>query len=155
MTTTEVISHLARQARLAATSVLCTLAVLGLLSATAPAQTLGRQTFNVPFAFVAGKKLCPAGTYTVRSVSPDILAITGVDSSTRLLLRTRTEPGTQQNNRAALIFNQYGDSHYLSQIRPPFETSFMQLPRSHDEQQVAKAWAEHREAIVAAATSKD
>ena len=147
------LSRLLRHVEPAAKTVLCTLAMLGLLAATAPAQIRGRQTFHIPFGFVVGKTRCPAGTYTVRVMSPGVLQISSAGGSKSVMFLARTETGKATGDRASLLFHRYGDTRYLNQIRPSNETSFLQLARSHDEEEVAKAWVEQQETVVASATT--
>jgi hypothetical protein len=154
MNTMRFVSHLARHARRAATSVLCALAVLGFLVTTTPAQIRGHQTFDVPFGFLIGKSYCPAGTYTVRMVSPGVLAIANANRSRSVMVLARIESGKKADNHASLVFNRFGDARYLGQVRLANEPSILQLRRSDDELDVAKSWSERQETVVAAGPAK-
>ena len=155
MTTMRPLSRLARQAGLALKSALCSIAVLGLLVTTTAAQIKGRQTFHVPFGFVVGKTYCPAGNYTVKTMSPGTLAIVSADNSRNILFLAQPESCRKTDDRALLVFNRYGDRRYLSQIRPSDETTFLKVRRSQGEREVAKSWTERQETVVASAAAKE
>jgi len=73
-----------------------------------------RGTFVVPFDFNVGKKVLPAGVYTVSSESA-VVRIQSRDHK-RNLVAMPYRIGTTSNPDAKLTFQRYGDTYYLSQI---------------------------------------
>jgi hypothetical protein len=154
MNTQTLLSHVARRASRTATSVLCTVVLLGLVAATAPAQMRGPQRFHVPFGFSVGAKSFPAGTYTIKPMSQGVLAIVSAKGSRSALVLARLEQCTQTGSHGALVFNRYGDFHYLSEVRPAGEASLLVLPRSRQEIELAKAWEQQHETVVASISTR-
>lgn len=67
---------------------------------------------NVPFAFIAGGKKMPAGTYTVRvSDSGQVLVVMGAGESSMVTGVPTSEPAGEL--KPQLVFKRYGAEQYL------------------------------------------
>ena len=72
---------------------------------------------NIRFDFQVGEKVLPAGEYTVRRMSHNTLLIESADGSERLIAQTWNKiDGIGKATRVKLVFNQYGDQYFLSQV---------------------------------------
>src|ERR1700680_4290350 len=79
---------------------------------------------NVPFAFVAGGKVMPAGSYTIEEPSTGgVLLIRGKQpNSTALVLALNAGPST--TNHAGVTFNRRGSVVVLSSVNVPGGASY-------------------------------
>jgi len=96
-------------------------AILGLFFmlaiASVNAQTPSRVEVNIPFDFSAGKATLKAGAYSIRKTSGNVLAIRSVDGRTTALVNAPLTIGSRASKAGErLVFNQYGDQYFLSQI---------------------------------------
>ena len=127
-----------------------TRALLGLaatlaLAVAANAQVLHAVVIRIPFDFVAGEKRMPAGRYTVdriRSDAESALLIRSEDGRTTALVLTNT--GEQNPRRAALVFRQHGDQHFLAEVSMPGTASVRELPQTGAERRLARELAEQK-----------
>jgi len=86
---------------------------VGLMVSIAQAQSMRAE---IPFEFVVGKKTMAEGEYTLRALSPQIVLIRRTDDSSSVLVLTSTVQAKNIHDTGKLVFNQYGDLHFLSQI---------------------------------------
>jgi hypothetical protein len=98
-----------------------TTAILGLFFmlaiASVNAQTPSRIEVNIPFDFSAGKATLKAGTYSIRRTSGNALAIRSADGKTTALIDAPLTIGSRDSKAGErLVFNQYGDQYFLSQV---------------------------------------
>ena len=125
-----------------------TLFALGMmlaLAVSASAQTTQRIGVNVPFDFVAGGKLMPAGHYTVRRLSFEdekLLLIRSDDGRSNAIVLTDTARGNQVPDSAALTFRQYGDSYFLAAVSIPGAADVREVPQTKSERKHAHEVAE-------------
>jgi hypothetical protein len=128
------------------TAVAAILAVAGFLSAgSALADSTHEIRVNIPFAFAVGKKVLPAGNYRIDSVtspaSANEVLIQDVDHP-RFAILVRGTDGpwealpTSIANRGRLVFDRYGDDHFLREIRGPLAAVNVDIPISAAEQHV-------------------
>jgi hypothetical protein len=73
-----------------------------------------RTTVNVPFDFVVGDTVMPAGDYTIVSVSETVLKITGETAS--VFIMTNEKITSQEVSNTKLIFTQENGQHVLHQV---------------------------------------
>ena len=97
------------------------IAILGLFFMLAiagvQAQTPSRVEVNIPFDFSAGKATLKAGTYSIRRTSANALAIRSFDGKTTALINAPLTLGSRDSKRGErLVFNQYGNQYFLSQV---------------------------------------
>jgi hypothetical protein len=84
--------------------------------ATVNAQTASRLEVNIPFAFTAGKTTLPAGSYSVRKTSGNLIAIRSLDGKTTALVNAPLTLGSRDFKAGErLVFNQYGERYFLAQ----------------------------------------
>jgi hypothetical protein len=88
-------------------------------------------TVNVPFAFVAGGKVMPAGSYTIEEPSSGgVLLIRGNQpNSTALVLALNAGPST--TNHAGVTFNRRGSVVVLSSVDVPGGASYSLVAPEH------------------------
>jgi hypothetical protein len=77
-----------------------------------------RLTAQVPFDFVVGSRVLPAGEYTVNSFTPDgsILMIRNAEigaSATRLTNSVQAKPN---KSHSRLVFRRYGQTYFLAEV---------------------------------------
>jgi hypothetical protein len=115
---------------------------LALLLATtsAYAQTITVKA-NVPFDFIVGRSMFPAGQYTVQSIDGSALSIGNSDLHTRRIVLSRRCQSIQASDKTKLVFHRYGNSYFLSQIWAAGDNSGHELPKSARELEVARTFA--------------
>jgi hypothetical protein len=126
-----------------------------LLVGSAIAQTVHVRG-NIPFNFAVGSKTFPAGTYDIASVDSldgKILLLQARDGNASMMLNSNTAENLKPADKTKLIFNQYGNRYFLSQIWVAGETCGHQLPKTSREKElardVAKDFTQRRVEIVA------
>ena len=81
------------------------------------AQTPSRVEVNIPFDFVAGKATLKSGSYSIKRVSGNVLSIRSGDGKTTALVDAPLTLGSRDTKAGErLVFNQYGDQYFLSQV---------------------------------------
>ena len=115
-----------------------TLMLLLLISApNTYAQTTMRVT--VPFNFTVEKAEMPAGTYTISRVLSSVLEITDSNARKSVLIIVRSEGASSSDASPKLVFNQYGDRYFLSQVSRGYGADVMQLRTSKLEEELRLA----------------
>ena len=119
-------------------------AILGLFFmlaiASVNAQTPSRVEVNIPFDFSAGKATLKAGTYSIKRTSGNLLAIRSADGKTTALVNAPLTIGSRDSKAGErLVFNQYGDQYFLSQVWLSVDTG-RQLFTSGTETKVAREY---------------
>ncbi len=106
---------------------------------------------DIPFAFAAGAKWFPAGQYNVSAdmVHGQVLVrISSADNRANLMMMSYPAAADNTTGRSKLVFNQYGNRYYLSQIWRPDDV-VRELPRSKAErEQMASHASPARVAVV-------
>jgi hypothetical protein len=102
------------------------LVVPALILAWAPsaaALTSDNLNVKVPFAFVAGQSLLPAGQYHVKAIDKNPSTVWLVDSSGRHVANVVTDWGGSPftGDHAKLLFKVYGHTRFLSGVLIPGE----------------------------------
>jgi hypothetical protein len=107
------------------------------LSGMAAAQMIGssRIVAQVPFEFVVGNRIVPAGECDVRAATMDgrTLTIRNTDAKVDLFAPTSQVEGNQPAPHYALVFNRYGDRYFLSGIKLEGSKIAYKLPESKAE----------------------
>jgi hypothetical protein len=101
---------------------------------------------NVPFNFTVNNITLPAGTYTIASdlAHPNQLIIRDQTNSVKAIevgMNTTVTPGKP----GSLIFHQYGDEYFLSEIHFSSISSGIFLPATSRERRIRKL--SHKEII--------
>ena len=124
--------------------VMRSIAILGLFFmlaiASVNAQTSSRVEVNIPFDFSAGKATLKAGAYSIKRSSGNLLTIRSADGKTTALVNAPLTIGSRDSKAGErLVFNQYGDQYFLSQIWLSVDTG-RQLFTSGMETKVAREY---------------
>ena len=114
--------------------------------------------FNVPFEFTVGGQTMPAGEYVVTLLGRDaypsaVLVKSGDGRHARMLQMTAVE-AKRARERATLVFNRYGDRHFLAQVWTPAERAGLKVRKSRDERQVVQIVSRAEVATVEVAAGK-
>jgi len=124
---------------------LVSLLTLLLVAGSAIAQTVHVRG-NIPFNFAVGSKTFPAGTYDIGSIDSrtgKILVLQARDSNTRMMLNSNAAENLEPADKTMLVFNQYGNRYFLSQIWVAGETRGHQLPKTSREKEMARDVAQN------------
>jgi len=72
---------------------------------------------KIPFEFSVGKKVLPAGEYSISKITGGALVIRNADFSASAIFFTITIPraGTTRS-QSSLVFHRYGNQYFLSKI---------------------------------------
>jgi hypothetical protein len=108
---------------------------------------------NVPFEFVVGNEMLPAGEYTVRSAtsSGQALIIQSDDASHAIYRLSNTIRPKTDDGEARLVFHRYGQNYFLKQVWEGGDTSGREVLESKQEKAIKreqKALAQNRYEIV-------
>jgi hypothetical protein len=118
-------------------NIVVTLSVIAVLSIAGFAGLSGPIKANIPFDFMAGGKMLPAGAYTVS---------TGVNQSTLEVRNLKTKQTVfaisqglevRAGSKPQLVFRRYGNQYFLAQATD--YSSGIELPKSKAEREAAKA----------------
>ena len=134
---------------------LISLLSLLLVAGSAIAQTVHVRA-NIPFNFAVGSKTLPAGTYdigTIDNVNTKILRLQARDGDSSMIVNSNAAEDLNPADESKLIFNQYGNRYFLSEIWVNGATRGHRLPRTSREKEmardVAKDFTQRRIEIVA------
>jgi hypothetical protein len=133
---------------------LISLLSLLLVAGSAIAQTVHVRA-SIPFNFAVGSKTFPAGTYDLGTMSDDtkMLLLRARDADSSIMVGSNAAENLQPADKTKLVFNQYGDRYFLSQLWIAGETRGRQLPKTSREKEVAtelaKDFTQKRVEIVA------
>jgi hypothetical protein len=82
---------------------------------------------NVPFDFIVGGKVLPAGTYKITEPSAGIIELQNRDKHIAVLSLAEGRDATKGNK---LVFDRYGDRYFLSEVLCPGSNLTVQIPTS-------------------------
>ena len=108
-----------------------TLTMLPLL-ATAQLASNQKIVANVPFDFVVGNKVVPAGECIVQSATMDAktLRIRNSDARVNLFASASTDESKKAAGAYTLVFHRYGDRRFLSGMKLAGSTTIYRLSES-------------------------
>jgi hypothetical protein len=131
-------------------SILFALTVLLLASAAQAQQTSVRAT--VPFDFVIGNHVYPAGEYALKSITiNDVpIRVENLQEATSRFILSGTCTSDEQSTSTKLVFHRIGDRYFLYQVWEQGNTEGREFPVSPAERQIAQN-REKRELVVVAA----
>ncbi len=81
----------------------------------AQAQT-GILRVNIPFGFYAGEQQMPAGEYIVEMIANGAVKVANLDTHAAAAFLTFRVTNNNRAGSAKLVFNRYGDEHFLSEM---------------------------------------
>jgi len=88
---------------------------------------------QVPFDFVIGSRSIPAGQLTVERASTGALALRNREAKVNLFTPVMRGETKKPAANTALVFHQYGQRYFLSQVRVQGSRTLYQLPTSRAE----------------------
>lgn len=115
--------------------------VLAVSTISVSAQSERSKITNIPFDFIVGEKMLPAGEYTVapnRSDSLNVWLVQSRDGHVNALFTTGSVRATETQEKTRFVFHQYGDQYFLSQIWTIGGNSGRELLMPRLEREVAK-----------------
>ncbi len=106
---------------------------------------------KVPFAFTAGDRLLPAGTYMITPLSADVIHIQARDQNISVLT-TDLQDDQQSKNGDELIFARYGDRYFLREILCNSAAMTVSLPATKSEKRARtqEALVQHPDLVLLA-----
>jgi hypothetical protein len=95
-----------------------TTALLAIASLTASAHAYAQSPVraNIPFEFIVGQKVLPAGQYTISNVSDRVIELCNREKQTRMFV-SMTATGYVSQQPRVLVFREYGDQYFLHEVR--------------------------------------
>ncbi|MBS1791790.1 MAG: hypothetical protein JST85_29050 [Acidobacteria bacterium] len=98
-------------------------------------------TVQVPFDFQVNGKVLPAGQYTVKrnQQMPTLLLIQSSERGIYLFTQITSLDGTEKRSKSSLVFKEYDQQHFLSEVRFPGTGSRFVLSESKAERKLAQA----------------
>jgi hypothetical protein len=100
------------------------------LSGLMSAQTLTKRVVaQVPFDFVVGNKIMPAGEWVVSAGDGNILAIANFDAR-KSVLSASIRANENKDDRTSLVFERYAGQYILSEIKIEGSELMYKLPTS-------------------------
>ena len=128
-----------------ALTMLSLLVTLAVTSVTAQSSA-GFMRIRIPFEFAIGDKTLAPGDYIVkRSVSdrPEMLLIRSVDGDSVGYVLTMNVHAKTRQTESKLVFHQYKDKYFLSQVWTAGDSAGRELPNSGRERAVARELAKN------------
>ena len=90
---------------------------LGFAMANAHGQAASKVKVEIPFEFSAGKTTVPAGVYSIKRISANVLTFRSDDGKSAVILNAPvTQTSSDPNAVERLVFNKQGERYFLSQI---------------------------------------
>ena len=102
---------------------------------------------TIPFDFIVRGKTLPAGNYEIKrfSDSPDGLIIRNVnDNSDHVMFETEPVETSRISSNTEIVFHQYGDSYFLSEVLTGGEQTGRELPPSREERMLRREMARNK-----------
>ena len=94
---------------------------------------------NVPFDFIVGNQMLPAGDYSIKSLgSGSAVAIRNEDQGKASLTLTQSCRKASAAKKTVLVFHRVGERYFLSQIWTEGQEAGRQLPQPRAEMELAK-----------------
>jgi len=108
---------------------------------TLSAQSEQIGVINIPFNFIIGQKILPAGEYTIRPSRIDsktVWLVQGNDTQAGAFFLTIPVLARETQEKTRLVFHKYGDQYFLSQIWMLGDNSGRELSMPRLERELAK-----------------
>jgi hypothetical protein len=102
------------------------------------AQSGGRLEVSIPFEFQIGSQTLPAGEYSVKRLTQNSVLVRSRDGKLSAIAQTSgTITADENRKQEKLVFNQYGNQYFLSQVWMMRGGDGRALHKSDAEQQAA------------------
>ena len=121
------------------------LAIVMVASApTALAQTTPVAKADIPFDFVAGQRVMPAGTYEITH-SDNLLELRATDQKAAEFLTVHAAYTLHTPSGSSLVFDRRGDKYFLRQIWTAGNHDGYECPKTRIEKDVEKIVAQNKQ----------
>jgi hypothetical protein len=110
------------------------------LAGTSYAQSNGVWA-KVPFAFTVGDKVLPAGTYTIKPESAQVVVIKNHDRPAEAALSLVNQATNGSPSGGKLLFHRYGSQYFLSEILCNPADMNLRIPPSNREKRALREQA--------------
>jgi hypothetical protein len=125
-----------------------TLTLFAWLAAPTVFAQSGRVVANIPFDFTVGKTTLPSGEYTVTPTDTGHVLIQSKDHQHSAFAATMRVESNKPQDRAKLVFNKYGERHFLAKIWNNY--AGRELYKSPSEIELARSMSKPETTTVAA-----
>ena len=88
---------------------------------------------NIPFSFQVDSKWMPAGTYTIRELSPHVLVIRDSNYTRVQTLMVHNTSSRNSPHRSSITFDLVGGQYFLRRIQLAETTNGVECSKSHAE----------------------
>ena len=136
--------------RMLALAAAVTVVTLILVANPAAVQAESRELkANIPFDFYVGARSFPAGTYTVRLMASSVIQVRAEAGKVWMTEMSLPVWSDDRNPNSRLVFNRYGNDHFLAQVLWPGYNQGQGLTKSSLEREVAKNTIETQRTVAA------
>jgi hypothetical protein len=126
--------------------IVTTLSLCLMLGVAVNAQSTREMTITIPFDFHVGKKVLPAGTYTVYKTSAhsgDGFLLRDKDGDVQIYIHTQQVQTSEVQSHSRLEFRRYSDKYFLARFWSAGNNIGRVLQKSRLEREAAKDDARH------------
>ena len=111
---------------------------------------------NIPFGFMVGSEVFPAGAYSVARVGSDAsaLVLRSSDGRKSTAFLTFGTSSLEAREKASLVFNRYGDQYFLKEVWTVGDVTGRQLFPSRGERELSSAMIDATPDVVAIAAAR-
>ncbi len=123
---------------------LVTVIVVGVIALVGSSAAYAQGTVSkvkVPFQFIVGETVLPAGSYVVTTVAehPDVVWVSSPDGKNVASALVHTTGSWSQKTDALFSFQKYGGEYFLSEVSiPGWDTRALPLPKHRVEAMLVK-----------------
>ena len=98
---------------------------------------------NIPFDFVVGDKVLPAGQYTMRGLGivGEAILISQKDAKASVIRLTNVLQSNSKSTQARLVFHRYGQRYFLAEVWSGGDSAGRKLFRSRQERAIERELA--------------
>lgn len=115
----------------------------------ASAQSTVTAKASIPFDFIIGNKMLPAGDYElVSNVVPGTLVIRSSEQKVGMFTLVHDCNARAEQEKSKLLFNRYGSSYFLSQMWIAGNNTGLELAPGSREKETARHGASYEVAVV-------
>lgn len=127
-------------------SLLASALAIGMVASapTALAQTTPVAKADIPFDFVAGQRVMPAGTYEITH-SDNLLELRATDQKAAEFLSVHAAYTMHTPSGSSLVFDRRGDKYFLRQIWTAGNHDGYECPKTRIEKDVEKIVAQNKQ----------
>jgi hypothetical protein len=119
--------------------IVCLLAGVGVVTAKAQIYSDTSVEADIPYAFIVGTTILPAGKYMIKVLNEtnlDLLEISSSNGRRAVAFETQSTLADRTPRQTEVLFNKIGDQYFLSQIWVEGSNSGAQVEKSKIEQRL-------------------